>query len=132
MVLSCGQSANAGLSSLRGATMPKVLVIDDEPKVRIVLDLLLRPQGDDVLLADNGWTSLQLYRQEHPDVILLDLKLPMLDGVKVLKQRRSADPKLPVIVLTGDNTSETEREVRALGANEFIVKGSSLHSSGTR
>jgi DNA-binding NarL/FixJ family response regulator len=72
----------------------------------------------------------QLYRQEHPDVILLDLKLPMLDGFTVLKQIRSVDPKLPVIVLTGDTTPETEREVRALGASEFFVKGSSLHLLG--
>ena len=108
--------------------MVKVLVIEDEPKVRIILDMLLRPQGYDVILADNGWTGLQLYRQEHPDVMLLDLKLPKLDGVTVLKQIRSVDLKLPVIVLTGNNTPETEREVRALGASEFIVKGSSLHS----
>jgi CheY-like chemotaxis protein len=107
--------------------MAKVLVIDDEPNVRTLLDMLLRPKGYDLLLADNGWTGLQLYRQEHPDAILLDLKLPKLDGVTVLKQIRSVDPKLPVIVLTGDTTPGTEREVRALGASEFIAKGSSLH-----
>jgi DNA-binding NtrC family response regulator len=110
--------------------MATVLVIDDEPNVRTLLDMLLRPKGYDLLLADNGWTGLQLYRQEHPDAILLDLKLPKLDGVTVLKQIRSVDPKLPVIVLTGDTTPETEREVLALGASEFFVKGSSLHLLG--
>ena len=84
--------------------MAKVLVIDDEPNVRSLLDTLLRPQGYDVILADNGWTGLQLYRQEHPDVILLDLKMPKLDGITVLKQIRSVDLTQPVIVLTGTIT----------------------------
>src|SRR4029079_5472300 len=80
------------------------------------------------MLADNGWTGLQLYRQEHPDVILLDLNMPKLDGMAVLKQIRSVDPKQPVIVLTGDTKPETERQVRALGVSEYIVKGCSLHA----
>ena len=108
----------------------KVLVIDDEPNVRALLDMLLSREGYDVVFADNGWKGLQLYRQEHPDVILLDLTMPGLDGVTVLKQIRSVDPKLPVIVLTGDATPEREREVRGLGATEFIAKGSSLHLLG--
>ena len=56
--------------------------------------------------------------------------MPELDGVTVMKQIRSVDLKQPVIILTGDSTPETEREVRALGVNEFIVKGSSLHLLG--
>ena len=86
------------------------------------------PKGYDMMLADNGWTGLRPYRQEHPDVILLDLQMPKLDGMAVLKQIRSVDLKQPVIVLTGDTSPETERQVRALGASEFIVKGSSLHA----
>ena len=107
--------------------MRKILVIDDQPNVRALLDILLRQQGYDVVLADNGWKGLQLYRQEHPAVILLDLNMPELDGVAVLKQIRSVDLKQPVIVLTGDSTPEAERQVRALGVSEFILKGSSLH-----
>ena len=107
--------------------MAKILVIDDQPNVRMLLALLLRQQGYDVVLAENGWEGLQLYRQEHPDVILLDLNMPELDGVTVLKQIRSVDLKQPVIILTGDNAQETERQVRALGVSEFILKGSSLH-----
>jgi len=106
--------------------MAKVLIIDDEPNVRTLLDMLLRPMGYDVMLADNGWTGLQLYRQEHPDVILLDLNMPKLDGLAVLKQIRSVDSKQPVIVLTGDTSPDREQEVRALGVSEFIIKGSSL------
>lgn len=106
--------------------MAKVLIIDDEPNVRTLLAMRLRHQGYAVLFADNGWKGLQLYRQEQPDVIVLDLKMPELDGVTVLKQIRSVDLKQPVIILTGDSTPETERQVRALGVSEFIVKGSSM------
>jgi len=104
----------------------KILVIDDEPNVRTLLEMRLRQQGYDVLFADNGWKGLHLYRQEHPHVIVLDLKMPDLDGVTVLRQIRSVDPAQPVIILTGDTTPETERQVRALGVSEFIVKGSSM------
>ena len=110
--------------------MAKVLVIDDEANVRMVTDLLLTRMGHQVLLADNGRMGLQLFRREHPDVIVLDVKMPEMDGIEVLKQIRRVDLKQSVIVLTGDNSSETEREVRALGINEFIVKGSSLASLG--
>ena len=108
--------------------MAKVLVIDDQPNVRALLDFLLRQKGFDVTLAENGRTGLQLYNQEHPDVIFLDLNMPKLDGMAVLKQIRNVDPKQPVIVLTGDTKPETERQVRALGVSEYIVKGSSLHA----
>jgi CheY-like chemotaxis protein len=77
-------------------------------------------------IAENGWKGLQLYRQEHPHVIVLDLKMPELDGVTILRQIRSVDPAQPVIIWTGDTTPETERQVRALGVSEFIVKGSSM------
>ena len=106
--------------------MAKVLVIDDQPNVRALLDMLLRSKGYDVILADNGRTGLQLYHQERPDVILLDLNMPEFDGVTVLTQIRSVDLTQPVIVLTGDSTPQAERQVRALGVTDFIVKGSSL------
>jgi len=106
--------------------MAKILIIDDEPNVRALLDMRLRHEGYDVFFADNGRKGLELYRQEHPDVIVLDLRMPELDGVAVLKEIRRVDLKQPVIVLTGDTTPEVERQVRALGVSEFIIKGSSM------
>ena len=106
--------------------MAKILVIDEEPHVRALLDVRLRHHGYDVPFADSGVRGLELYRQEHPDVIVLDLRMPELDGVTVLKEIRSVDLKQPVIILTGDTTPETEREVHALGVSEFIIKGSSM------
>ena len=110
--------------------MAKVLVIDDEANVRTLTSMLLKRLGYDVLLADNGWKGLELYRQEHPDVIVLDLIMPGMDGIEVLKQIRSVDLNQLVIVVTGDSTPKTDWEVRALGVSEFIVKGASEHSLG--
>ena len=107
--------------------MAKILVIDDEPHVRALLDMRLRHQGYDVLFADSGWKGLQLYRHEHPDVIVLDLRMPGIDGVAVLEEIRRDDLKQPVIIFTGDTTPEAERQVRGLGVSEFIVKGSSMN-----
>ena len=110
--------------------MAKVLVIDDEANVRTLTSMLLKRLGYDVLLAENGWKGLELYRQEHPDVIVLDLIMPGMDGIEVLRQIRSMDVHQRVIVVTGDGTPKTEWEVRALGVSEFIVKGASVHSLG--
>ena len=106
--------------------MPKILVIEDEPNVRALLDLYLRYQGYEVILADDGWKGLHLYHQELPDVIFLDLKMPGVDGLTVLKYIRSFDVNQPVIIYTGDTNPETEREVRAMRITEFILKNSPL------
>ena len=110
--------------------MAKVLVIDDEPTVRKLLGMVLSRDGYGVILADNGEKGLELYRLEHPDVILLDLRMPQPDGVAVLKEIRRLDLQQPVVVLTGDTDPETERQVRAIGVSEFIEKGASLHLLG--
>jgi DNA-binding response OmpR family regulator len=107
--------------------MAKILVIDDQPNVREFLEILFRQQGYDVVLADGGWKGLELYRREHPDVVVLDLNMPEMDGVTVLKHIRGIDLTQPVIILTADSTPRTEQQVRALGVSEFIVKGSALH-----
>ena len=79
-------------------------------------------RGYDVVLAANGQKGLELFYREQPDVIVLDLKMPGMDGLTVLQQIRSFDPKKPVIILTGAGTSETEQQVRALGVAEFVEK----------
>ena len=105
--------------------MAKILIIDDEANFRMLTEMQLTRLGYEVALADNGWNGLALYRREHPDVILLDVNMPGMDGIEVLKQIRTVDSKQPVIVLTGDRRPHTERQMRALGVSEFLVKDSS-------
>jgi len=110
--------------------MAKILVIDDEQGIRNLLDTLLRRKGYDVLLAESGRKGLELFRREHPDVILLDLKMPEMDGIAVLEQVRRLNPDQHVIVLTGAGTPEMEQRVYALGVSEFVHKEFSLHRLG--
>ena len=110
--------------------MAKILVIDDELSIRSLLDTLLGRKGHDVVLAANGQKGLALLCREHPDVVVLDLKMPEMDGIAVLQQIRNLNPILPVIVLTGGGTPEIEQQVHALGVTEFVDKGFSLHLLG--
>ena len=110
--------------------MAKVLVIDDEQGIQSLLDTLLSRKGYDVVLADGGRKGLELFRRERPDVIVLDLNMPEMDGVAVLQQVRSHNPDQPVIILTGAGTPEKEQRVYALGVHEFVEKEFSLHRLG--
>ena len=110
--------------------MAKVLVIDDEQGIRSLLDMLLSRKGYGVVLADGGRKGLELFRRERPDVIVLDLNRPEMDGVAVLQQVRSLNPDQPVINLTGAGTPEKEQRVHALGVSEFVEKEFSLHRLG--
>ena len=110
--------------------MAKILVIDDEQGIRDLLDTLLRRKGYDVVVAESGQKGLDLFRQEHPDIIVLDLKMPGMDGLTVLRQIRGLDPRIPVIILTGAGTPETEQQVRAMGVTEYVEKEFSLHLLG--
>ena len=102
--------------------MPKILVIDDEQGIRNLLDTLLSRKGYEVVLASNGQKGLELFRRERPDVVVLDLKMPEMNGLTVLQQVRQLNPAQPVVILTGAGTAEAEQQVRALGVTEFVEK----------
>jgi two-component system, response regulator, stage 0 sporulation protein F len=98
--------------------MAKILVIDDEEGIRDLLDTLLRRKGYDVILAANGPKGLELFRRERPHVVVLDLKMPGMDGLSVLHELRKMNHTQPVIILTGAGTPEMEQQVGALGVTE--------------
>lgn len=110
--------------------MAKVLVIDDEQGIRYLLDTLLSRKGYDVVLAENGRKGLELFRRERPDAVVLDLKMPEMDGMAVLQAIRTIAPQAPVIILTGAGSEERALQARALGVTEFLAKGFSLHELG--
>jgi len=106
--------------------MVKILVIDDDRGIRHLLDAFLRRKGYDVVLAENGQRGLKLLRQEHPGVIVLDLKMPEMDGLAVLQEIRRIDRHQPVIMFTGTWTAKTEQQIRMLGVTEIVKKEFSL------
>ncbi len=105
--------------------MAKILVIDDDRSVRRLLETFLRRKGYEVVLADTGQRGLELFRHECPDIIVLDLKMPGMDGLTVLQRLRQLDRAQPVIMFTGTWTPKVEQQVRALGVTELVNKACS-------
>ncbi len=100
----------------------KVLVVDDEKVVRDGCQRVLCTRGFEVSCAEGGEAALALIRNEPPDVILLDLKMPGMSGEEVLEHTRRDCPGIPVIVITGHGTIDTAVECMKKGAYDFITK----------
>ena len=104
--------------------MTKILVIDDEAMIRNVVSALLRQAGHDVVDAKHGLNGIAMAQTEKPDLILLDVMMPVVDGFEVLR-RLGEDPvssSIPVIMLTAKIDAATERTCMELGAVDYIKK----------
>ncbi len=110
--------------------MAKILVIDDNLRDRELLAAVLEERGYEVILADNGGTGLMLCHRQDPDAVVLDLRMPEIDGRSVLRQLRTLQPSLPVVVFSGHGTQEVEQDKLDEGATAFIQKEFSLHQLG--
>jgi DNA-binding NtrC family response regulator len=102
--------------------MQTVIVVDDEKVIREGLRRLLSAEGYRVLTADNGRDALELIRGESADVVLCDLKMPVMGAMEVLGEVRKAYPNLPVIIVTGQGTIEIAAECLKNGAYDFVTK----------
>lgn len=110
--------------------MARMLVVDDEPMMRDLLHKTLTRKGHEVIAVDSGRKAIQLFRQDRPALTILDLNLPDINGIDVLREIRSVDPHTPVIILTGAGTEDLEQQARALGVTDILKKGFSLHELG--
>ena len=97
-----------------------VLVVDDEPSILKVLEGILEDEGYETLLADSGEKALEIAGEKPVDLVLLDIWLPGIDGVEVLKKIKALHPDLPVIMMSGHGTIETAVNSTRLGAYDFI------------
>jgi two-component system KDP operon response regulator KdpE len=100
----------------------RVLVVDDEPPIRRFLRTSLRAQGYHVLEAADGSTALDLIGRNPPDVIILDLGLPDIDGVEVIGRLRHKGSTVPVIVLSSRTDEPGKVEALDLGADDYVTK----------
>jgi two-component system, OmpR family, phosphate regulon response regulator PhoB len=104
--------------------MSLVLVVDDEPDVLLLCRLNLQQRGHELLEASNGTTALELARERHPEVIVLDLMLPGMNGYEVLESlkqdERTSD--IPVLVLTAKSLRADRERSHGLGASGFLTK----------
>jgi DNA-binding response OmpR family regulator len=106
----------------------RVLVIDDEPAVGRILAEALTHQGHAAGFAGSGLEALAFIHARRPDVVFLDLAMPGLSGVEVLREIRRRDARLPVVVLTGRAEPEQLAELRELGIVDVVEKPWALKS----
>jgi DNA-binding NtrC family response regulator len=100
----------------------KILLVDDEEEFVKTLSerIKMRNLGPDIAL--NGEQALKIVKDQVPDVMILDLRMPGIDGMEVLRRVRKKYPEVQVIILTGHGTEKDEKEARRLGAFEYMQK----------
>ncbi len=103
-----------------------ILVVDDERSIRDILSAALKDEGFRVRLASNGQEGIDLVRAERPDVILLDIWMPEMDGLEALKLIKNEWPDQPVVMMSGHGNIETAVKATKLGAFDFVEKPLSL------
>jgi DNA-binding NtrC family response regulator len=100
----------------------RVLIVDDDTASRRLLEVRLRPLECDVATAGNGEQALTAIRKDVPDLVLLDLQMPKMGGIEVLRALRKEEINVPVIVITAHGSIETAVEAMKEGAYDFIIK----------
>lgn len=102
--------------------MKKVLVVDDDKNLRYSFRKILREADYLILEAETGEAGVRKVNQEKPDLVIMDVRMPKMNGLEAFEQIRRIDPKLPVIVITAYRTVETAIEAMKLGAYEYVLK----------
>jgi len=105
------------------ANRARVMVVDDDTLMREVLKALLRDEGFQVVgEARDGQSALSLVERTQPDIVCLDVNMPGLSGIDVLKSIRQKFPDIRVVMITGDSSMGTVREAVGFGAMGYIIK----------
>ena len=110
----------------------KVLVVDDEPAVRVALERALRLEGYDVDLAADGDEALSRLSHEAPDAVVLDVLMPNVDGLEVVRRMREARDQTPVLMLTARDTVSDRVAGLDAGADDYLVKPFALAELNAR
>jgi two-component system nitrogen regulation response regulator NtrX len=105
---------------------PTVLIVDDETSILKTLSGILSDEGFETITATNGYEALKILDAESPDLVLLDIWMPGMDGIDTLKEIRKNHPTLQVIMITGHGTIETAVTATKIGAFDFIEKPLSI------
>jgi len=105
---------------------PSVMIVDDEPSILQSLSGILSDEGFETFTASNGYEALKRIEQEAPDLVLLDIWMPGLDGIETLKEIKKSNPVIQVIIITGHGTIETAVNATKLGAFDLIEKPLSI------
>ena len=102
--------------------MRKILIIDDQPGIRLLLNEVFKKEGYTPLLAANGMEALKIFEEELIDCVLLDMKIPGMNGLEILKHLKAKNKRIPVIMMTAYGEQELIDEAMKLGASNYFTK----------
>ncbi|OPX28390.1 MAG: hypothetical protein B1H08_05985 [Candidatus Omnitrophica bacterium 4484_171] len=132
-ILEALKSANPGnkIDSRGSLERVTIMVVDDNPDVRGVLETFLSKKGHRVVIASSGEDALMKVKVDKPDIVFLDLRMPGMDGLMVLKAIKQFDETIDVVMLTSSQDSFIMDEAKRLGACDYLIKPYDLEKLDT-
>jgi two-component system, response regulator, stage 0 sporulation protein F len=100
----------------------KILIVDDQYGIRILLNEVFQKEGYTTYQAANGMQALEIVRKHRPDLVLLDMKIPGMDGIEILKRLKEIDQDIKVIIMTAYGELDMIQETKELGAIMHFAK----------
>jgi DNA-binding NtrC family response regulator len=105
---------------------PRILIVDDEERFRLTLAKLLKVRELDVTTLGSGPEALEALKQEQYDVIVLDVRMPGMDGIETLAEIKKLNPNIEVIILTGHASVDAAVDIMKLGGYDYLLKPCSV------
>lgn len=105
--------------------MKKILLVDDEEGIQLLYREELEEEGYEVISAYTGEEGLEKFKSESPDLVILDIQMPGMNGIETLRQMKMENPNLPVILSTAYN--EYKQDLGAWASDEYVVKSSNIN-----
>ena len=104
--------------------MSKILAVDDSPAIRCMIETVLKAQGHEVFLAEDGQEGLNFARKQSVDLVITDLNMPNIGGISLVSKLRRITPysKIPILVMTTETSDYKKDKARHMGANGWIAK----------
>jgi len=99
-----------------------ILIVDDERNIRELLEIILTKAGFDTCTTDDGHEALEVIKNDSVDLVIQDLRMPKMDGIKLLKEIKNISPQLPVVLITAFSSWDTAVEAMRLGAYDYLMK----------
>jgi DNA-binding NtrC family response regulator len=100
----------------------KILIVDDEPKIRALLEKFLTKKGYQVVTAASGQEAIEKVKTDNPALVLMDIRMPGVDGLTAMKKIKEVSPKAGIIMITGVKDEEVAKKAMELEAFDYITK----------